>query len=75
MDRKSTALVPMKKTEKSPSDLVQEQRLTYGEYVRAKVAASSKKSTTQEKVYASTLWQRRQDRAKAIRRTFKVVSG
>lgn len=70
----STALEPVKK-EKTPSDLVQEQKLTYGEYVRAKVVASSKKSTTKEKIYASTLWQRRQERAKALRRSFKVVSG
>ncbi|MEI3803353.1 hypothetical protein V6R85_02425 [Agrobacterium sp. CCNWLW32] len=61
--------------EKTPSDLVQKQKLTYGEFVRAKVAAGSRKATTQEKIYASTLWQRRQARAKAIRKTFKVVSG
>ncbi len=74
MDRRSTALVPVTK-EKTPSDLVQEQKLTYGEFVRAKVAAGNRKATTQEKIYASTLWQRRQERAKAIRKTFKVVSG
>lgn len=74
MDRRSTALVPVTK-EKTPSDLVLEQKLTYGEYVRARVSAASRKATTQEKIYASLLWQRRQERAKQIRKSFKVVSG
>lgn len=74
MDPRNTALVPVTK-EKTPSELVQEQRLTYGEYVRAKVAAGSSKATVQEKIYASRMWQRRTQRANKIRQTFKVVGG
>lgn len=68
----STSLVPAKKT-KLPSDLLLDQKLTYGELVRAKVIARSKSASTKDKIYAAVLQQRRDERTKALRASFKVI--
>ena len=62
-------------TEKTPSEILAEQKMTYGELVRAKIAARSNRATVQDKIAVIRLKQRRDARALALRKTFKVVSG
>lgn len=56
-----------------PSELVMQQRLTYGDLVTARRHASLRSASIKEKWAYQLMLQRRNKRAEDIRRTFRVV--
>jgi hypothetical protein len=69
----TTSREPTSSTTKLPSDLLKEQRFTYGELVRAREIAGSRTATEQEKIYASMLQQRRDRRVRELRASIRLV--
>lgn len=70
MTKKTTSRAP---TKKHPSDLLMEQRLTYGDFVTARRHAALKTASPQEKMAYQVMRQRRHQRALELRAAFVVV--